>query len=415
MAVIKKKCWPEFFEKFASGELKTDLRLADFKLKTGDTLVMQEYDPETGVYTGRTMPFYCEKVEHVAGNSFPLSEQDPSRFYKPDDIKEHGFWAITLGKKTLGKFVFPKKSFLAVLVFIVVLGATYYLASAFLFKLKNKPVVCPEDVKVCPNGSVVNRVAPTCNFASCPGEDIGTWQISSDSVKSLSFKYPAKLMTTYIRAVDWPPKINVTVGPFICLSAGSLNAPGGQTQKQTINGNEYCVTKESQGAAGSIYTLYAYAFPVNDKVAILNFSLQFPQCVNYPQPQQSACQNEENNFDIGSTVDQIARTLTWQSGIQGTVMLGPLCPVESFPPNKLCANEPYQTQFQVLTASGKNAVKDFGSDVLGQFKVELPPGDYLIFQGTTTSAYPHCSEIGPITVRAGDFASTTINCDTGIR
>jgi len=32
MAIIKKKCWPEFFEKFISGERTFELRLADFGL-----------------------------------------------------------------------------------------------------------------------------------------------------------------------------------------------------------------------------------------------------------------------------------------------------------------------------------------------------------------------------------------------
>ena len=36
MTEIKKKCWPEWFEKFKSGERKFELRLADFDLKSGE-------------------------------------------------------------------------------------------------------------------------------------------------------------------------------------------------------------------------------------------------------------------------------------------------------------------------------------------------------------------------------------------
>lgn len=90
MAIIKKKCWPEFFEKFVSGERTFELRLADFDLKDGDTLVMEEYDPVAGKYTGREAKFQCKRVEHSA--------QNPLQFYSVDDVKEKGFWIIQLEK-----------------------------------------------------------------------------------------------------------------------------------------------------------------------------------------------------------------------------------------------------------------------------------------------------------------------------
>lgn len=31
-------------------------------------------------------------------------------------------------------------------------------------------VFCTMDAKICPDGSSVGRVAPSCNFAPCPGE-----------------------------------------------------------------------------------------------------------------------------------------------------------------------------------------------------------------------------------------------------
>lgn len=90
MSIIKKKCWPEFYEKFVSGERTFELRLADFDLKDGDTIVMQEYDPQRKEYTGREASFLCKKVEHSA--------QDPLQFYKVGDVKKHGFWIINLEK-----------------------------------------------------------------------------------------------------------------------------------------------------------------------------------------------------------------------------------------------------------------------------------------------------------------------------
>ena len=90
MAIIKKKCWPEFFEKFVSGERIFELRLADFDLKNGDTLVFEEYDPDSKTYTGRAAKFFCARVEKSA--------QNPLQFYNVEDVKEKGFWIIKLEK-----------------------------------------------------------------------------------------------------------------------------------------------------------------------------------------------------------------------------------------------------------------------------------------------------------------------------
>lgn len=91
MAIIKKKCWPEFFEKFVSGERTLELRLADFNLESGDTIMMEEYDPETKQYTGRQAQFRCQKVERSA--------QNPLQFYDVESVKKHGFWIIELAKE----------------------------------------------------------------------------------------------------------------------------------------------------------------------------------------------------------------------------------------------------------------------------------------------------------------------------
>ncbi|MGH8531164.1 MAG: hypothetical protein ACREV1_00190 [Gammaproteobacteria bacterium] len=34
----------------------------------------------------------------------------------------------------------------------------------------DEPVFCTTDVKICPDGSALPRVPPTCEFAACPGE-----------------------------------------------------------------------------------------------------------------------------------------------------------------------------------------------------------------------------------------------------
>ena len=43
---------------------------------------------------------------------------------------------------------------------------------------KNKNIACTEEAKICPDGSVVSRIAPSCKFASCPNENNSQKQIN---------------------------------------------------------------------------------------------------------------------------------------------------------------------------------------------------------------------------------------------
>ena len=52
-AKIKKKITPKYFELVNSGKKKFELRLADFRIKKGDTLILKEWNPRTKKYTGR--------------------------------------------------------------------------------------------------------------------------------------------------------------------------------------------------------------------------------------------------------------------------------------------------------------------------------------------------------------------------
>jgi hypothetical protein len=86
MVVIKKKIWPEFFDKIASGKKKFELRLADFELKEGDILELEEWDPKTEKYTGRKMQ---KKV------SFLLNTKNMN-FWSREEIEKYGYYVISL-------------------------------------------------------------------------------------------------------------------------------------------------------------------------------------------------------------------------------------------------------------------------------------------------------------------------------
>ncbi len=83
---IRKKCWPDLFEKVKSGKKNVDVRLADFDVKEGDTLILEEFDPKTRTYTGRKLTKHVRNV-----NKVHLLD-----FHTPEEIKEFGHWIIEL-------------------------------------------------------------------------------------------------------------------------------------------------------------------------------------------------------------------------------------------------------------------------------------------------------------------------------
>lgn len=132
--------------------------------------------------------------------------------------------------------------------------------------------------------------------------------LTSETEKG-KFQYPSALNSKYISLVDWPPVLNIVEEPFSCVEAGEETERAGKTEIVNVNGSQYCRTTIVEGAAGSIYGQYAFAFEKDDKVVILTFSLRFPQCYNYDEPAQQECLFERDNFDLDGIINQIANTI----------------------------------------------------------------------------------------------------------
>ncbi len=79
--MIKKKAWPELFERVLCGQKKFDLRLAEFDIREGDILLLEEWDPEKEEYTGR-------KIQKEI--KFVLKTKD-LKFWNDDEINKKGF------------------------------------------------------------------------------------------------------------------------------------------------------------------------------------------------------------------------------------------------------------------------------------------------------------------------------------
>ena len=87
--IIKKKIWPEYFEAVSSGKKKFELRLNDFDVSEADTLVLEEWDPQTKEYTGRVVE---KKVSYVG----KWKIEDLAEFWPIKEIKEKGLQIISL-------------------------------------------------------------------------------------------------------------------------------------------------------------------------------------------------------------------------------------------------------------------------------------------------------------------------------
>ena len=81
---IKKKSWPKIFALMKSGKKKFDVRVADFRVKEGDTLLLEEYDPKKQKYTGRKI---SKKVKYVL--NFKLDD-----FGQKTQIQKKGLYII---------------------------------------------------------------------------------------------------------------------------------------------------------------------------------------------------------------------------------------------------------------------------------------------------------------------------------
>ncbi len=84
MAIIKKKIWPKYFELVKSGKKKFELRLADFKIRVGDTLIFEEWNPKRKEYTSRKIK---KKVKYVL--KFNLND-----FGQKKEIEKKGLYVI---------------------------------------------------------------------------------------------------------------------------------------------------------------------------------------------------------------------------------------------------------------------------------------------------------------------------------
>ncbi len=83
---IEKKVWPEFFQSIVDGDKTYEVRLANFRCKKGDVLVLKEWDPKTKKFTGRAME---KKVTYVL-------KTKNIKFWPEKEVKKYGLQIISI-------------------------------------------------------------------------------------------------------------------------------------------------------------------------------------------------------------------------------------------------------------------------------------------------------------------------------
>ena len=97
-------------------------------------------------------------------------------------------------------------------------------------------------------------------------------------------------------------------------------------------------------------------------------------------------------------------------GIDGLVLLGPQCPVQT--PDDPCPDAPYQAWIVVRTAGGAQVTR-VRSDAEGRFSVGLRPGSYIL-DPESGSPFPVAGEQS-VVVDEGVYTDVIVSFDTGIR
>ena len=98
------------------------------------------------------------------------------------------------------------------------------------------------------------------------------------------------------------------------------------------------------------------------------------------------------------------------SGIEGQVLLGPMCPVVQ--QGQECPDQPYQATLTVMNRDGVQ-VTQFQTDDQGRFSIPLVPGEYILHP-ESPNGIPFAGDQS-FMIETGRFTQITVHYDSGIR
>ena len=100
------------------------------------------------------------------------------------------------------------------------------------------------------------------------------------------------------------------------------------------------------------------------------------------------------------------------SGIEGTVTIGPMCPVVQ--ENTPCPDEAYVATIVIEDLDGDEVARtQSGED--GRYRVGVAPGTYWLLPQWPNEGAPPSAPEQQVEVRAGEYTHADIQYDSGIR
>ncbi len=281
------------------------------------------------------------------------------------------------------------------------LGVVVVLAAVaifwFLHLNPSLPVerACTKEAKICLDGSTVGRTGPNCEFAACPtGTATSTTPTPTPTPGSTSatstpiaIGKSATVRGTTIGVLELLEDSRCPVD-VQCIQAGTVRV---RASIDAMNRDFVFTLGKMQVVGTSAITLVAVV----------------------PAEKKSTKAVLPGDYRFIFTVYKTSPFVPADSGVSGTVVLGPTCPVERNPPDTGCADKPYATAITVYRTGSSVPLMIGNSDAAGAFHFSLTVGAYTL-QAKGGAHFPTCSP-APLTVKAGVTATTTIRCDTGIR
>jgi hypothetical protein len=244
------------------------------------------------------------------------------------------------------------------------------------------------DAKLCPDGSYVGRSGPDCEFAACPAT-------STQDATPLTAHFGEQVsalgvhLTPLTLLEDSRCPVDVQ-----CIQAGTVRiqatlTSGLGTANQEFKLGQTITTEAESITLVNVVPVKKAGTAVKTSDYVFTFSIT----------------KRASNTGAG--------VAPYTSGIQGTVLLGPTCPVERMPPDPSCADKPYATTIVVHHAGASAVFATATSDATGAFKISLPPGSYTLTAGSG-SMLPRCASVNAEVAPTG-YVTAHISCDTGIR
>lgn len=248
---------------------------------------------------------------------------------------------------------------------------------------------CNADGKVCPDGTVVGRTGPNCEFPACP--DVATPEKES-TVASLNQRILAnEVHITPLEVVEdsrCPTDVQ-------CIQAGTVRAkvrlegPGG-TQVVTM------VLGSPVAFGNKHVTLMNVTPSKNTSKPIAPSDYRFTFSVAYGM-----------GGDVSTT-----------GTLSGTMTIGPVCPVESVTNPCKPTPEMYAARkVAVYTSSDKKTLVTTLTPARdGTFSASLAPGSYYVAMATSQSGVGSATGVpATIVIKSGATTRLAIAVDTGIR